>query len=185
MPAAPRSVGAAVIVLLNGAFGAGKTTAARLVRARLRGAAIVDPELLGWALQHLLFLRGDYQDRPSWRWSTVLAARVVRLVRPIVIVPMTIWRAPYFDAIAAGLSAIDADFVPLRLLAGEAALRRRIEARGGSAREWSLAHLERCTRAFESARYGQAIDTDGRSPDDVADAIVRHLRDPRFTRPAG
>lgn len=176
MPAAARAVDARVIVLLNGAFGAGKTTAARLVRARLAGAAIVDPETIGWALQHVALLRGDYQERPSWRWATVAAVRVARSVRPIVIVPMTIWRAHTFDELAAGLSAVDLAFVPLRLIAGEAELRRRIEARGGPAREWSLAHVDRCTRALASARYGHAIDTEALSPDEVADAIVRHLR---------
>jgi len=53
-----------VILLLNGAFGIGKTTVARALVARLPRSVLFDPELIGMALQGTA---GDFQDRKAWR----------------------------------------------------------------------------------------------------------------------
>ena len=43
-----------MIVWLNGAFGAGKTTAARELMDLLPGSTLCDPELIGVGLRHML-----------------------------------------------------------------------------------------------------------------------------------
>ena len=65
-------------VLLNGAFGVGKTTVARRLVRLLSGSLLFDPEVIGFALRRLpsfLPLRGrgtsDYQDpRSTYRRRT-------------------------------------------------------------------------------------------------------------------
>jgi hypothetical protein len=60
-----------VIVSLNGPFGVGKTTVARLLVERMPGARIVDPERLGWVMRRTLWRTVDYQDVALWRRVTV------------------------------------------------------------------------------------------------------------------
>ena len=63
-----------MIVMINGSFGVGKTTTAKLLRNVLPGSAIYDPEWAGSALMRLpkwINLRGsgtnDFQDIDVWR----------------------------------------------------------------------------------------------------------------------
>ncbi|MBW2415202.1 MAG: hypothetical protein JRG76_11905 [Deltaproteobacteria bacterium] len=68
-----------MIVLLNGAFGIGKTTVARGLRARMPGSGIFDPEMIGFVLRRLPGVRvNDYQDLAAWRLLTVAGARACR-----------------------------------------------------------------------------------------------------------
>src|SRR5262245_62039840 len=97
----------AMIVLINGSFGVGKTTIAKLLRNSLPGSAIYDPEWVGFVLRRLpkwIKLKGagsdDYQDIVLWRRSAVAGVRLFRLFAsgPI-IVPMAFSRRDYFDEI--------------------------------------------------------------------------------------
>jgi len=40
-----------MVILINGAFGIGKTTVARALSRRIPGSVICDPELIGFVLQ--------------------------------------------------------------------------------------------------------------------------------------
>src|SRR5262245_2788409 len=83
-----------VVILVNGSFGVGKTTVARLLRRRLPRSAIVDPEPIGLPL--LLLSRAwpfgprvtDFQDLRAWRRASALVVRIMRRLRGTVIVPM-------------------------------------------------------------------------------------------------
>ena len=85
------------VILINGSFGVGKSTVARVLRAAWPGSAVYDPEPAGavlWRLARWVPLRGsntdDFQDMPAWRRSVVLGTRVMRLLhRGPIIVPMT------------------------------------------------------------------------------------------------
>ena len=72
-----------MFILLNGSFGIGKTTTARLLAWQLPGAGI-SPEQVGYVLRRLpAFMLGlrrqpeDYQDLALWRWLIVHQARLV------------------------------------------------------------------------------------------------------------
>jgi hypothetical protein len=74
-----------MIVVINGSFGVGKTTIAKLIRRSLPGSAIYDPEWVGFFLRRLpkwIKLEGsgsdDYQDIVFWRRSTVAGVRLFR-----------------------------------------------------------------------------------------------------------
>src|SRR5215510_9250810 len=98
-----------MIVMINGAFGVGKSTVAALLRDALPGSKIYDPERVGFVLRRLpgwIRLRGsgtgDYQDIDLWRRSVVAGVRLVRCISPgPVIVPMTFTHRPHFDEITA------------------------------------------------------------------------------------
>src|ERR1700733_6065013 len=71
-----------MIIWINGAFGAGKTTLAEELSRRLPEAVLFDPEYVGYLLRHWVPVpTGDFQDLPSWRElviATALAAQAPR-----------------------------------------------------------------------------------------------------------
>jgi 2-phosphoglycerate kinase len=85
-----------MIVFLNGPFGVGKTTVARLVVERIPGAMLFDPELIGAMLRGLfgeVEAVGDFQEYAIWRDLAVdLARRVIEGYGRALVVPMTVWR---------------------------------------------------------------------------------------------
>src|SRR5215212_700270 len=110
-----------MILLLNGAFGIGKTTVARAMVARMPRALLFDPELIGMALQRLGRLTGrridDFQDLRMWRRLTVAGLRIARRFRPNIIVPMAISNVAYLDELRAGISAFEPRLVHVCLVA--------------------------------------------------------------------
>lgn len=63
------------VVWLNGPFGAGKTTTARLLTGARGDRVLLDPELVGGFLVHHLGPVDDFQDLRAWR--TLAAADLV------------------------------------------------------------------------------------------------------------
>jgi hypothetical protein len=81
-----------MVILINGSFGIGKTTVARLLARRLPRSLVFDPERLGFVLQRARWLLGtpveDFQDLRSWRRLVILSVRALCGLRFHVIVPM-------------------------------------------------------------------------------------------------
>jgi len=72
-------------VMLNGSFGAGKTTVARELLALLPGAILFDPEIVGAAARIITERMcdgaeetDDFQDTALWRGLTIETARQLR-----------------------------------------------------------------------------------------------------------
>ena len=95
-----------MIIFINGPFGIGKTTTAQLLVERLPHAMVYDPEVMGNYLQYLLKTIDpvdDFQDYVLWRTLTVEVARLLRTTYgQSLIVPMTVTRPDYYDAIVHG-----------------------------------------------------------------------------------
>lgn len=166
------------IVLINGPFGVGKSTAADLVVERLPSSMLFDPEVIGSFLHRLVgpeAMSGDYQDLPLWRHLTVdVAHRLHENRGRDLIVPMCLWRYDYFTEITAGFRERGSEVTCVRLTCTPATLRARILGRPNEegSHAWCLTHLESGLAAANDPRFGVAIDTEGRTPIEVADAIV-------------
>lgn len=63
-----------MIIGINGAFGAGKTTLARELQRRLPDAVTFDPEGVGYQLWKWLPPEGDFQYLPSWHELVIATA---------------------------------------------------------------------------------------------------------------
>ncbi|MEU6117768.1 NUDIX domain-containing protein [Streptomyces sp. NPDC047117] len=128
-----------MIVWLNGAFGAGKTTAAQELLDLLPGSTLFDPELVGHGLKEMLPAKrlddvDDYQDLPSWRRLVVdAAAALLTEVPGPLIAPMTLLRQEYRDEIFGGLASRRIPVRHVLLHAEETILRERIALRDEAA----------------------------------------------------
>jgi chloramphenicol 3-O-phosphotransferase len=175
-----------MIVVLNGSFGVGKTTVARLLRGALAGSAIYDPELVGIVLRRLpTWLKlegagsGDFQNMPLWRQSAVSGTRLVRFVtKGSVLVPMAFSRRDYYDEFVAGIGAFD-DVRVFCLRASLPTIERRLKERGdldsGPGAEWIARRIVECAEAHVDRHFGEAVDTENRPARDVADEILERL----------
>ena len=100
-----------MIVWINGAFGAGKTTTARLLTESLPDARLFDPEFLGSMLTAFVTPpTGDFQDLPLWRHLVVQTVTGLDRHHPgIWIVPMSLLVPAYRAEILGGIRAAGVD----------------------------------------------------------------------------
>ncbi|OEJ57620.1 ATP/GTP-binding protein [Streptomyces agglomeratus] len=182
-----------MIVWINGAFSAGKTSAARELIDLIPNSTFYDPELIGGGLRYLLPQKrlaevGDYQDLPIWRRLVVdTAAALLAEVGGVLVVPMTLLRQEYRDEIFGGLAARRIPVCHVLLSCEETILRKRIAAREdpadgpeGSerARQWAYEHIEPYRAALSSwlAADAHVIDTSALTPAGTAVRIADAVR---------
>jgi broad-specificity NMP kinase len=180
-----------MIVMINGSFGVGKTTVAKLLRDALKGSAIYDPEWAGIALMRLprwVRLKGagteDFQNIGVWRRSAVAGVRLFRLFTSgAVIVPMTFSRRDYFDEIVVGLRHLDPELRVFCLKAGLPTIKERLVGRGtsieGTGAEWIARRIIECAEAHRDAHFGEPVETEDRTANEVAGDILTRLRQTR------
>lgn len=171
-----------MIVFLNGAFGVGKTSTARVLHAVLPGSVVFDPEWVGSMLMATLGDRSDwpadYQVLPAWRRLVIATVQELRgEVDEPLIVPMSVLRTEVWRELSSGLREADGDLRAFRLTATEATLQARIVGRPESevAREWCLRHVPIAIAAMNDDEFGVEIPTDERTPGDVGAAILGAL----------
>jgi predicted ABC-type ATPase len=159
-----------VIVLLNGAFGIGKTTVARLLVARLQRAVLFDPEWIGIPLQRVTRV-DDFQDLRAWRRATVAGLRVVRAFRRNVIAPMAFSNAGYLREIREGVSRFEPRVLQFCLVAPVEVVHERLRRRG-DAGAWEYRRARECCLAHESEDFAVHIDAADRPPGAIADELL-------------
>ncbi|MGY4721174.1 AAA family ATPase [Naumannella cuiyingiana] len=168
-----------MIVWVNGAFGAGKTQTAHELRRRLGRGWVADPELPGFGLQRMLPgpLRSDFQEFAAWRSGVAeMLARADGGREQPVIAPMTLVDDAYFAEIVGGLRAAGHDVRHVALQASPQTLRRRLAVRQWKRRDlWALEQIDRCVAALRRPEYAEAVPTDGRSIDQVVEAVAAAL----------
>jgi chloramphenicol 3-O-phosphotransferase len=175
-----------MIVLINGSFGVGKTTVARLLRGALRGSRIYDPEWAGIILMRLtkwarLKRVEDFQDMGLWRKSAVAGIRLFRVVvKGPVIVPMTFSQRAYFDEVLEGVRRLDSEVRVFCLKASLPTVEKRLLGRGtkieGPGSEWIARRIKECAEAHRDTHYGEPVETEERSAREVAEDVIERLR---------
>ena len=180
-----------MLIWINGAFGAGKTSVADELNHRLPNSMIYDPEIIGTALGYMVpkSETGDYQDLPIWRDLVVKAATALRRhYDKTLIVPMTVVNAEYLREIIAPLEA-DAgsgtsELRVLSLVVSAEELRRRITEQtisddldvDAQARQWRLDQVERCVGALADEDLGRHVSNEGRPVSETVDEILSLLQ---------
>jgi hypothetical protein len=173
-----------MILFINGPFGVGKTTVARLlvqIVRKMPRAMLYDPEVVGAVLRTIVgpFKQvKDYQDCGLWRRLVVGGARLLRAVSGrTLVIPMTVYRRNAFDPIVAGLRRADPDLSCFRLTAPQDVLMDRISSDTGAreACSWQTSHVGVCLKALCDPAFGTGIRTEGLASAAVADQILRNL----------
>ncbi|MEV6263489.1 NUDIX domain-containing protein [Streptomyces sp. NPDC051784] len=181
-----------MIVWINGAFGAGKTSAACELIDLIPNSTLYDPELTGGALSRLLPQKRlaevtDFQDLPIWRRLVVdTAAALLAELPGVLVVPMTLLRQEYRDEIFGGLAARRIPVRHVLLAPEETILRRRIAERQEDAddpgrservRQWAYDHIEPYRAALGwIVQDAHTVDTGALTPRGTAELIAEALR---------
>ena len=118
-----------MIIWLNGPFGVGKTTVARILVERLGSALLYDPELFGAARRAVLAPMDVADDFQELRAKPALVVRTAAVIQQTygstLVMPMTVLDHARCDALATDLRDIDSELHLFQLAAG-----RRLCARG-------------------------------------------------------
>ncbi|GHJ42259.1 NUDIX domain-containing protein [Streptomyces sp. TS71-3] len=182
-----------MIVWINGAFGAGKTSTARELIDLLPNSTLFDPEIIGSGLSCLLPPKhlaevSDFQDLPIWRRLVVdTAAALFAEVGGVLVVPMTLLRQEYRDEIFGGLAARRIPVRHIALTPAETILRARIAGREVPAdlprgelrvRQWAYDHIEpyRTALATWLAADAHLLDTGALTAHETAVRIAEAVR---------
>jgi 8-oxo-dGTP pyrophosphatase MutT (NUDIX family) len=180
-----------VIVWINGAFGAGKTSTARELIDLIPNSTLYDPELIGGHLRHLLPPKrlaevSDYQDLPIWRRLVVdTAAALLAELGGVLVVPMTLLRQEYRDEIFGGLASRRIPVRHVLLRPEETILRARIAAReepgipdaDQRVRQWAYDHIEPYLAALDwIGADAHVVDTSRLDPHETAEHIAEAVR---------
>jgi hypothetical protein len=170
-----------VIVWLNGTFGAGKTTTAKLLTDLLPGSRIFDAETVGQLLRHVLTEPVyDFRDWPPWRALVIEGAvQIQRFTDSTLIVPQTLLEPEYAQEIFDGLRANHLPVYHVLLHAHRAELARRIDhdEGGRESRRWRLDHLPGYETALPWLEKAAdvTVDTTLLDPADVAVRVAEHV----------
>jgi predicted kinase len=166
-----------MLIWLNAAFGAGKTSVARAIVSARPAATLVDPEQIGFLLRRLLPkpLPADFQDLRLWRELTVrILAEAAATAGAPVVVPMTLVEPRPFEEIVGGLRAAGVDVRHFTLTAPADTIRRRLRRRLAwpRSRRWALDRVDRLGTALADRLYAEHIDTGHRSVREIAKLIL-------------
>ena len=181
-----RSYHSHVIIWLNGTFGCGKTSTAAELHSLVPSSRVFDPETVGYMLQPNLADQpvSDFQHWPPWRPLVVAtAAELARFTGQHLIAPQTILVRAYLEQIFAGLRDAGLDVFHIVLDAGEEVLQQRIRG-SAEAQAWRLDHLAeyRSSRAWMIRAADLTVDTNCRTPAEIAHQIASALPEPMRTR---
>ncbi|NUK51932.1 NUDIX domain-containing protein [Streptomyces lunaelactis] len=180
-----------MIVWINGAFGAGKTSTARELIDLIPNSTLFDPELIGGSLGALLPQKrlaevSDYQDLPIWRRLVVdTAAALLAELGGVLVVPMTLLRQEYRDEIFGGLAARRIPVRHVLLAPDETILRERIANREEPdipdaeqrVRQWAYEHIEPYLAALDwIGADAYVIDSSRLDPRQTAQRIAEAVR---------
>ncbi|HEY3982309.1 MAG TPA: AAA family ATPase [Streptosporangiaceae bacterium] len=133
-----------MIIWINGAFGAGKTTLAEELHRRLPDAVLYNPEDVGLMLWKWMPPNGDFQHLPSWRELVVATALSLRRHHAgTLIVPMSLIRDGYRAEILGGLADGGEEVLHVFLEVDASVLRERLNARvTAPGTDWNQAAVE-------------------------------------------
>jgi len=177
-----------MIIWLNGAFGAGKTTLSDELRSRITDHVYFDPEEVGFMMREFVPLpdSGDFQDLPVWRRLVADTAIALRAHYPgTIIVPMTLVVPEYREEIFSRIEQsgervhhfwldVSADELTRRIT--EQVLMPEDPERDADARAFRLKNIERCVAARQELPAGTVIlETQDQKPEALAEIVLQSL----------
>lgn len=173
-----------MIIMINGAFGVGKSTISTELLNEIENCMLFDPEEIGFMLRNVIpneikqfeAKTGDFQDLHLWKELTVEVAKLlITKYKVNLIVPMTIWNPKYFNYIFNGFKNLDKQTYHFCLTASKNTIFERLKSRGEEEGNWCFQQTEKCLKAYKENDFEEYIDTENVSVTDIIDNIRRKI----------
>ena len=167
-----------MLIWLNGAHGAGKTSVAKAICTMRPGARLVDPEQIGFMLRRTWPgpLPHDFKDMPVWREMTLalLKSASAGADGKLLVVPMTLANPEHFGEIVSGLRSAGVPVRHFTLAASVQTLRQRLGKRldWPRSKRWAVTRAEETAAALQGELFAQHIATDQLSVRAIADVVL-------------
>ena len=166
-----------MIVWINGAYGAGKTSCAYELQKRIPKAIVYDPENTGFFIRKNIpkeLHKPDFQDHELWRlFNYEMLRYLAGSTDDIILVPMTLLCRRYYDEIIGRLTADGICVRHFILCAERQTLKKRLHKRLEGKHSWAWSKIEHCLYAFEQEITEEKITTDGKNISSVAEEIAK------------
>lgn len=170
-----------MIIMINGAFGIGKTSVANCLVKNIKNSMLYDPEEVGFLLRNIIPREimhaeektDNFQDLILWKKTVVmLAEEIKKQYNKHLIIPMTIREIEYFKYIFNGMKKIDNDIYHFCLTAPLDKIHSRLKQRGETPDSWAFLQTEKCLKAFKNYDFSEYIDTQNTSIEEVTQIII-------------
>lgn len=174
-----------MIIMINGAFGVGKTSVAKKLLKQITNSMLYDPEEVGYMLRNIITddiktfeeRTDNFQDLDIWKSLVVQVAHALILkYKKNLIVPMTIYNRDYFHYIHNGFKEIDHRTYHFCLVATEETIYSRLIRRGEIVGNWCFQQTKKCIEAFDDNCFEQHIFTDHESVDGIVEIIINRIK---------
>ena len=171
-----------MVIFINGSFGVGKTTVARVLARELERSAVLNPEPFGVLLSHVSRLlplavrTDDFQDLAAWRSLSARAIRFAHRFRGTIVVPMAFSNLSYLNGFLSHLRGRGIPTLHFCLVAPYAVVLERMRSRQEDGpTPWQLRRSAECCDAHGAPEFAEQISTVGRSAEDVAREIAARV----------
>jgi adenylate kinase family enzyme len=167
--------------MINGAYGAGKTTVANRLLESIPNSMIFDPEEVGYMLRNIIThdiktpeeITDNFQDLEMWKTLVVQVATLLqRKYKKNLIVPMTIFNKEYFNYIFNGFKESDENTYHFCLAAKEETIYERLLKRGETEGNWCFQQTKKCVEAYKDSCFGEFVITDEIDVDEIVKTII-------------
>jgi chloramphenicol 3-O-phosphotransferase len=171
-----------MIIMINGAFGVGKTSVAEHLVQSIPNSLLFDPEVVGFMLREIIPEKvkhhhertGDFQDLDVWKELVVNVAQSLRSsYNQHLIVPMTLYKIGNLQYIYKGFKSLDVHTHHFCLMAAQETIHQRLFERGEEQGNWCFQQTSKCLEAFTEGGFEEYIDTMELNVDNIADLIKK------------
>lgn len=163
-----------MILLLNGAFGVGKTTVAEALIAARPEWVLFDSEDVGQVLRKALDRVqpvDDFQEYSGWVPLVVATAAELRRAGRHLVLPICVADRDRYVALGEGLARVDSAFFPFCLKASPGLIHGRLRERGDDPEGWAGVRTGPCCDAHEDPIFGPFLDA-SRTVNELVDEIL-------------
>lgn len=174
-----------MIVIINGAFGVGKTSVAKRLVKNIPNSMMYNPEEIGFMLRNIIpdeiinyeEKSESFQDLDLWKKLVInIAKELINKYKKNLIIPITLRNHKYFNHIYHGLSLIDSEVYHFCLTASIETIHKRLLKRGDKPGTRCFNETLNCVEAFKHIEFKEHIDTENLNLDNVEDIILEKIK---------